>query len=177
MLKTLKVILPLAIFMVIAFFLWKGLGGTPGRIPSPLIGKPVPTFSMETLKNPAIKFNNKDLLGHVSIINVWATWCYACRAEHPVLMDISEHNKVAIYGLNYKDQRKSALNWIDKYGDPYKTVIFDPKGKLAINFGVYGAPETFVVDKKGIIRYKYTGPISPDAWKDDILPIVKKLQG
>ncbi len=177
MLKKLKVILPLVIFLTIAFFLWKGLSGTPNRIPSPLIGKSVPTFDIATLQNPQVKFSNKELLGHVSIINVWATWCYACRAEHSVLMDISEHNKVAIYGLNYKDKRQSALDWLNKYGDPYKQVLFDPKGTLAINFGVYGAPETFVVDKKGIIRYKYTGPISPDAWKDDILPVVKKLQG
>ena len=170
-----KTFLPLFIFILIALFLWQGLKRNPHKIPSPFIGKPVPKFKASTLSNPEQQISNRDLKGHVSLLNVFATWCLSCRAEHPVLMDIKDSHRVNIYGLNYKDNRGAAIKWLAKYGNPYTKVIFDPKGTIGINLGVYGTPETFVIDQKGIIRYKYIGPISPNEWHDKILPEVKKL--
>ncbi len=165
------------LFIVLMIFLWRGLHRDPHQLPSALIGKPVPQFSYTSLLQPKHFVSNKIFLGHVSLLNVWATWCITCHAEHPVLMDIALSKEVKVYGLNYKDDFSAATDWINKYGNPYTDIIFDNKGTLAIDFGVYGTPETFIIDPKGIIRDKYIGAISPEVWKDKIEPEVLKLRG
>jgi len=122
------------------------------------------------------RITDQDLVGHIALLNVWATWCISCRAEHSVLMHAAQTENVTIYGLDYKDSRPEALQWIKHYGNPYKAIIFDPKGTLAMELGVYGTPETFLIDKNGIIQYKYIGPVSPEAWSNDLLPKIKQLQ-
>lgn len=166
--------LPLIIFLGIAGFLWKGLKNDPHQLPSALINKPLPEFTYPSLVHEGQKITQKEFLGHVSLLNVWGTWCITCHAEHPVLMDIARSKEVLIYGLDYKDNPIVAKQWLKKYGDPYQDVISDEKGTLAIDFGVYGTPETFVIDKHGVIRYKHIGAISPDVWQDKIQPEVKK---
>ncbi len=174
--KLLKALIPLLLFSVIAVFLLKGLKRNPHEVPSAFIGKPVPKFSAASLERPEKQLTSKIFYGHVSLLNVFASWCLYCRSEHPVLMDIKSLDQLAIIGLDYKDKRSSAIRWLRKYGNPYGDVIFDPQGKLAINLGVYGTPETFIVDKKGVIRYKYVGPISPTEWKEKLLPVVTRLE-
>ncbi len=171
-----KYLLPFIIFVVIISFFWQGLNKDPHKVPSVLIGKPVPGFKYASLEHADKSITNQVFLGHVSLLNVWATWCISCRAEHPVLMDIAQSNRVVLYGLNYKDDRNAAIDWLAKFGNPYRDIIFDHKGELAINFGVYGSPETFVIDRNGVIRYKYIGPISPTAWEEEILPVIEKLE-
>jgi cytochrome c biogenesis protein CcmG, thiol:disulfide interchange protein DsbE len=168
----------IALFLVFSglmFFLWRGLQRDPHQLPSALINKPVPEFAYPDLLKPEQKITNKIFLGHVSLLNVWATWCITCHAEHPVLMDMALSNEVKLYGLNYKDDLSAAIDWLRQYGNPYSAIIFDNKGTLAIDFGVYGTPETFVIDAKGIIRDKYIGAISPEVWRDKIEPEVKAL--
>ena len=174
--KSLRYVIPLILFLVIAFFLLKGLKEDPNKLPSALIGKAIPAFNQQTVLNENVRITNKALIGHVSLLNVWATWCLACKAEHSVLMDMAKSQKVTIYGLDYKDTREDAKHWLSKRGNPYQKSIFDPAGTLAINFGVYGTPETFIIDKQGIIRYKYIGPISPETWQETILPLVELLE-
>lgn len=167
--------LPLIIFLTIVIFFWKGLQKDPHEIPSVLVGKSIPEFSYVSLMDKNKSITNKVFLGQVSLLNVWATWCLTCYAEHSILMDIMKSDKVVLFGLNYKDDGKEAENWMKKYGNPYKAIIFDPKGQLAIDLGVYGTPETFVIDKKGIIRYKHIGAISPNVWKDKLQPLIEAL--
>jgi len=169
-----RYLIPLVLFIAIVGFLWKGLQSDPHQLSSALINKPVAEFSYPSLLNGKKILTQKQFLGHVSLLNIWATWCISCHAEHPVLMDIARSKEVVIYGLDYKDDSTAAKQWLKKYGNPYEDVIADEKGTLAIDFGAYGTPETFVIDGKGIVRYKYVGPISPDAWKDKIEPEVKK---
>ena len=176
LLQYLKLGLPIAIFLVIVFFLWRGLSLHPHRIPSPYINKPAPHFSAHLLEQPEKVVTNATFKGHVSLLNVFASWCVSCRAEHPVLMDIHDSHLVNIYGLNFRDKRKSAIAWLKKFGDPYTEVLFDPTGKIGINFGVYGTPETFVIDQHGVVRYKYIGPISPTEWHDTLRPEILKLE-
>lgn len=173
---------PLIIFGVVVFFLWMGLHHNPRLLPSPLINKTIPQFSAENLQHPAQMINEKDFKGKVSIVNVFATWCIACHTEHPVWMEIKKTMpprspaKIQIVGLNYKDNRKTAQQWLAEYGDPYDQILFDPHGEIGINFGVYGTPETFIVDKQGIIRFKQIGAISPRVWKEKLLPEIQKWQ-
>jgi len=167
---------PLLIFIVLVVFLGIGLTLNPREIPSPLIDKPMPIFSLPQLKESDKTLSSNDFLSKVSLLNVWASWCVACRSEHPVLLDLSRTGVVNIYGLNYKDKREEALRWLDYYGDPYTKNIHDLSGKLGIDFGVYGVPETFIIDQKGIIRYKHIGPITEDILKNKLLPLVKQLQ-
>jgi cytochrome c biogenesis protein CcmG/thiol:disulfide interchange protein DsbE len=165
-------VLPILIFLVILYFLYSGLNKDPTLIPSPLIGKAMPTFSSTTLIDNQ-KINNNDLLGEMHIINVWGSWCYACSIEHKHLIDIYSRGTINIYGLNYKDNRGSALEWLKVRGNPYKHNIYDNKGNIAIDFGVYGAPETFLIDKKGIIIHKHVGPIDENYYNKVILPNLK----
>jgi len=167
---------PLLIFIVLVVFLGIGLTLNPREIPSPLIDKPMPVFSLPQLKESDKTLSSNDLLNEVSLLNVWASWCVACRSEHPVLLDLSRTGVINIYGLNYKDKREEALRWLDYYGDPYTKNVHDLDGKLGIDFGVYGVPETFVIDQKGIIRYKHIGPITENILKNKLLPIVKQLK-
>src|SRR5690606_27859604 len=144
----------LAIFLVIAFFLWRGLALDPREVPSPLIGKPVPEFRVPVLTDPSKTLAAADLRGQVYLLNVWGSWCVSCRDEHPVLVELARRGRIPIYGLNWKDERASALAWLERFGDPYVASGVDRDGRVAIDFGVYGAPETYLVDREGIIRFK-----------------------
>ena len=168
--------LPLLLFAGLVVLFLFGLQNDPSRVPSPLIDKPAPDFTLPTLhdENKSIQLN--DLNGQVTLINVWASWCTACRIEHPLLVNAANTEKLAIYGLNYKDQRADALNWLRQLGDPYIESAFDQSGSTGIDYGVYGVPETFVLDKDGIIRYKHIGPIEPEQLDTIILPLVRKLE-
>ena len=174
--KTLKFFLPLLIFLGIAAFLFRGLGLDPRKVPSPLVDKPAPQFELPRLLEPEQRLGTKDLAGQVSLLNVWATWCVSCRAEHKVLMKMAKRDGVAIYGLNYKDTRPEAMQWLKFYGDPYVANAFDADGRVGIDWGVYGTPETFLIDRKGIIRYKHIGPISDADAKETLLPMIEKLK-
>jgi cytochrome c biogenesis protein CcmG/thiol:disulfide interchange protein DsbE len=176
LLRHLHFILPLLLFLIIILFFWKGLGRDPNLLPSMLVDKPVPKFNFAVLENDTLRFSNKDFLDQVSLLNVWATWCVACQLEHPVLMDIQQNSGIVVYGLNYKDDRKTALAYLRKIGNPYRLNIADPDGKLGIQFGVYGTPETFLIDKNGVVRYKYIGPLTIDVWEKELLPRIQKLQ-
>jgi cytochrome c biogenesis protein CcmG, thiol:disulfide interchange protein DsbE len=169
--------IPLAIFLVLAVFLGVGLRLDPHLVPSPLIGKPAPDFTLPDVKDPNKNLSRKDLLGKVSLVNVWASWCVSCRAEHPLLVELARTGRVTVYGLNYKDQREDALRWLEVLGDPYLLSAFDQDGRVGIDWGVYGTPETFVVDRRGIIRYKHVGPISVEVIEQTILPLVSRLEG
>jgi len=171
-----RYLLPLGVFLVLVVFLGIGLGLNPREIPSPLIDKPAPAFELAQLHQPDRKFATKDMLGQVWLLNVWASWCVSCREEHPVLVEFAKTNVVPIYGLNYKDRPDDALAWLRQFGNPYGLSIVDGDGRVGINFGVYGVPETFVIDKAGMIRYKQIGPVTPQALEQKILPLVRKLQ-
>ena len=172
----LRFIAPLAIFAVIVGFLYKGLSMDPRALPSVLIDKPVPAFKLEELQKPGEYFTEEDLLGKVSLLNVWATWCVSCRVEHPNLVALARSKQVEIHGLIWKDDPVAARNYLKQLGDPYTSNGLDVDGRTAIDFGVYGAPETFVIDKKGVIRHKIAGPLSPDIINNELLPLVKKLR-
>lgn len=167
--------LPLAVFAVLVAFLAIGLKLNPREVPSPLINKPAPAFSLPQLEAPGRSVSPLDLRGKVWLLNVWASWCVSCREEHPVLLDLAKSGAVPIYGLNYKDQRKDALTWLGSFGNPYTLSLSDADGLVGIDYGVYGVPETFVIDKNGVIRYKQIGPVTPEALRDKILPLVRQL--
>jgi cytochrome c biogenesis protein CcmG/thiol:disulfide interchange protein DsbE len=168
--------IPLVIFAIIALFLFKGLGMNPREIPSPLIGKTVPAFSLPLLEQPETMITEKDLLGKPYLLNVWATWCVSCRAEHETLVQLSRTGLVDIYGLNWKDDRTKAEIWLRRLGNPYVANIVDEKGRTAIDLGVYGAPETFLVDSKGIIHYKHAGPVTPELINGTLLPMLERIK-
>jgi len=168
---------PLLFFGIISLFLWRGLQQDPHRIPSPLIDKPVPQFSLPSLMNPHLLLTRDALKGNLSILNVFASWCRYCLLEHAIITDIADSDQVQVFGLDYKDQRDAVKKWLKKYGNPYKKIIFDPQGVLAIDLGVYGTPETFIIDASGIIRYKHVGPLTPRLWYDTLLPRIKKIRG
>ena len=170
-----RYLVPLGIFLVLVVFLGVGLGLNPRQVPSPLIDRPAPAFVLPQLHAPDKPIGPEALRGQVWLLNVWASWCVSCRQEHPVLIDLAKSGEVPIYGLNYKDQREDALRWLVQWGDPYKLSIMDVKGATGIDYGVYGVPETFVIDKAGIIRYKQIGPLTPEILRDKILPLVRKL--
>ncbi len=173
--KSLRYLIPLAIFGVLVVFLWRGLSLNPREVPSPLIDKAAPAFALPQLHDPAKTLAKRDLAGKVWLLNVWASWCPSCRDEHPTLIDIAKSGIVPIYGLNYKDQREDALAWLKRFGDPYVTSGSDLEGRVAIDFGVYGAPETFLIDRQGQIRYKHIGPVTPKVWAEVLLPKVRQL--
>ena len=172
-----KFLVPLALFLLLAGFLAYGLKLDPREVPSPLIDKPAPVFSLPQLQSPDTKLSLQDMTGQVWLLNVWASWCVACRQEHPVLVDFASTHVVPIIGLNYKDQSPDALRWLDEFGNPYTTSIVDADGRVGIDFGVYGVPETFLIDKQGVIRYKQIGPVTPDALQNLIIPKIRELQG
>jgi len=171
-----RFLLPLAIFLIMAAFLVKGLFLNPREVPSPLIDKPAPSFSLVQLHEPERTLAREDLKGQVWLFNVWASWCVSCREEHPLLVELSRQGLVPIYGLNYKDKREDALGWLAQFGNPYTASVVDRDGRVGIDYGVYGVPETFVVDKNGVIRYKQIGPVTRDALDKKIIPLVKQLQ-
>lgn len=168
---------PLLAFGVLVAFLAAGLTLRPRNVPSPLIDKPAPAFNLPVLGTPDRTLSTRELRGQVWLLNVWASWCVACRLEHPVVLAAAKSGAVPIYGLNYKDRRDDATGWLERFGNPYVSSLSDPEGLVGIDFGVYGVPETFVIDKAGVIRHKLTGPLTPEAWRDTILPLVRKLDG
>jgi cytochrome c biogenesis protein CcmG, thiol:disulfide interchange protein DsbE len=171
-----RFLVPLAVFAVLVAFLWVGLYRDPREVPSPLVGKPAPTFSLTQLANPAKKLGPADMSGQVWLLNVWASWCVSCRVEHPLLVQLAKSNIVPVIGLNYKDTTDLGRAWLTANGDPYQVSVVDADGRVGIDWGVYGVPETFVVDKNGVIRYKQIGPITPEALQQKILPLVRELQ-
>ncbi len=172
----LKYIVPLLLFVVLAVFLAIGLKLNPRDIPSPLIDQPAPAFSLPVLTKPEQKLSQQDLLGKVWMLNVWASWCVSCRSEHPVLNQLARLNVVTIVGLNYKDEPQAARQWLRQLGNPYTVSIMDIEGRTGIDYGVYGVPETFVIDKKGVIRYKFTGPVSQQDIEKIFLPMINTLK-
>jgi cytochrome c biogenesis protein CcmG/thiol:disulfide interchange protein DsbE len=164
-------------FVAVVGLLAVGLTLNPREVPSPLIGKPAPAFELPLLHAPDKTFSQKDMLGSVWIMNVWASWCPPCLVEHPVVTALSRAGLAPVVGLNYKDAREEALPWLQRNGDPYKLTVHDLAGRIGIDYGVYGVPETYVIDRKGIIRYKHIGPLTPEVAEKKILPLVKKLGG
>jgi len=168
--------LPLAVFFGLLWFFYKGLFLNPREVPSALIDKPVPAFSLPRLDEPTALFTPTSMQGRVWLLNVWGSWCASCRYEHPFLNDLAREQVVPVIGFNWKDDRDAATTWLRKYGDPYKLSVSDLDGRVAIDLGVYGAPETFVIDKQGTIRYKHTGPIDADVLTKVLLPMVRDLK-
>lgn len=166
---------PLVLFIFLGLLLAYGLKLDPRKIPSPLIGKSLPAFSLPTVAEPARRVSRDELKGRVYLLNVWASWCVACRQEHPLLNELTRNQAVPIIGLNYKDKREDALGWLGQLGNPYEVSLSDTDGRLGIDLGVYGVPETFVIDKQGVIRYKHIGPITPEAWQQKLAPKIKEL--
>jgi cytochrome c biogenesis protein CcmG/thiol:disulfide interchange protein DsbE len=171
-----RFLIPLIAFLVLVGFLAVGLGLKPSEVPSPLIGKPAPEFTLPKLSDPSKNFSPADMKGQVWLLNVWASWCVACKQEHPVLMDLAKMNLLPIVGLDYKDQRDPALEFLRRGGDPYVLSAVDESGRVGIDYGVYGVPETFLIDKEGVIRYKHIGPITPKSLQETILPLVAQLK-
>jgi len=171
-----KALIPLGIFVGLVALLGIGLTLKPREIPSPLIDKPAPVFSLPQLQKDA-PLSLEDMRGQVWLLNVWASWCVACREEHPVLIDFARRGVLPVIGLNYKDKHDEALAWLGEHGDPYTTSIVDAEGRVGIDYGVYGVPETFLIDRKGRIRYKHIGPLTPEAIEKELMPRIKELQG
>jgi cytochrome c biogenesis protein CcmG/thiol:disulfide interchange protein DsbE len=167
-------LLPFLIFIGIGVFLFQGLSLDPRKLPSTMLDKPVPDLSLPLLSSEQGQvFTNVSMKGKVWLLNVWASWCQACQIEHPVLMDIASEG-VEIIGLDYKDEVEKAQEWLSQYGNPFKKVLFDKLGGGGINLGVYGAPETFVIDKQGFIQYKHIGPVTQEIWQTQLKPMLKK---
>lgn len=170
-----RYLLPLAIFMAMVVALGAGLRHDPRELPSALVGKPAPQFSLPVLNAQGQTMRRSDLLGKVWILNVWASWCTACRTEHPVLVDFAAGSAVPLYGLNYKDSAPAAQAWLRQMGDPYVQSLVDADGRVGIDFGVYGVPETYIIDAQGVVRYRQVGPVTPDVIEQRIKPLLRQL--
>ena len=174
-------LIPLVLFIGLVAFLLVGLHRDPREVPSPLINKAAPDFQLQELKEPTKTFSSKELRGKVWLLNFWGSWCIACREEHPVLMKYSKRGDIPIYGVDYKygndatDERSGAMQMLEEEGNPYTLVIYDPGGRTSIDYGVYGAPESYLIDKNGVIRFKQIGPITDEVWTNKILPMAKQL--
>jgi cytochrome c biogenesis protein CcmG/thiol:disulfide interchange protein DsbE len=175
--KSLRFILPLAVFLVLAGFLAVGLKLDPRAVPSPLINKPAPAFVLPRLDDASKTMRREDLLGKAWVLNVWASWCGPCRDEHPEVLALARGKYAPIVGLNYKDARDDARGWLQQLGDPYTVSLSDSDGRTGINYGVYGVPETFVIDKGGVIRFKHVGPLTAAVVQTRIVPLLKELNG
>ncbi len=169
-------LLPLALFLALAAFLAKGLTLNPGELPSPLIDKPAPVFTSQRLPASDGEFDSQSMAGQVWVLNVWASWCAPCVQEHPVLKSLAKQRAVPLVGLNYKDVPSDALTWLDRLGDPFTHLLGDEAGDVGLDWGVYGVPETFVIDRKGKVRYKHVGPLTPEDLEQKMLPIIDQLQ-
>ncbi|ABP34726.1 DsbE family thiol:disulfide interchange protein [Polynucleobacter asymbioticus] len=172
----LKFLIPLLLFVILVGFLAIGLNRDPHELPSPLIGKPAPAFQVPQLEQANKTFSPESLKGQVWILNVWASWCVACREEHPMLLQLSKAQIAPLIGLDYKDQRDDALAMLARQGNPYTLSAFDGNGRVGINYGVYGVPETYVIDKAGIIRFKQIGPITTEILHQKIYPLINELK-
>jgi cytochrome c biogenesis protein CcmG/thiol:disulfide interchange protein DsbE len=171
-----KFLIPLIGFAILAVFLAVGLNRDPHEIPSPLINKPAPAFQLSQLAESNKQFSPNDMKGKVWVFNVWASWCGACREEHPVLVQLAKSNIAPLIGLDYKDRRADALSLLMTQGNPYQLSVFDEKGKVGIDYGVYGVPETYVIDKNGVIRFKQIGPINQEVLEKKMIPLIRELQ-
>lgn len=171
-----KYAIPIGLFAAIGVLLWYGLSLDPKKIPSPLVGKPLPAFELATLADAKRVVSNETLRGRVYLLNVWASWCVACREEHPLLNELARTKAVPIIGLNYKDKREDARQWLAALGNPYEMSLADSDGRVGIELGVYGVPETFVIDKAGVIRYKQIGPINAEVWEKKLAPLLRELE-
>jgi len=174
--RSLKFAIPLAVFVLLAAFFGMGLTHDPRELPSPFVGKPAPAFKLEQLHDAKLAFAPEDMKGKVWLLNVWASWCVSCRIEHPLLVEMSKRMRVPIVGLNYKDRREDGVDWLAKFGNPYTLSAWDIDGRVGIDYGVYGAPETYLIDKQGVIRYKHVGPMTPEVLEKDVLPLVRELE-
>lgn len=172
-----RFMLPLGIFILMVGLLGFGLTLDHKKIPSPLIDKPAPDFSLAKLYRPEQKLSNKDLLGQVWVLNVWASWCVSCRAEHAIITDLANRNLVDIVGLDYKDQPQDARRWLKQFGNPYSASLMDIEGRVGIDWGVYGVPETFIIGKDGYIKYKHIGPLTKQSLEREIMPVLHALLG
>jgi cytochrome c biogenesis protein CcmG/thiol:disulfide interchange protein DsbE len=169
----LRFVIPLALLGVMSVFLFVGLGRDPREVPSPLIGKPAPGFTLARLDSDTATFSPAELKGKVWLLNVWASWCVACREEHPLLVDLAKAGVLPIYGLNYKDEPEAARAWLARYGNPYVASVIDRDGRIGIDYGVYGVPETFLIDGEGVVRYKRIGPLRGEHVEKHILPLLR----
>ena len=170
-----RLLIPLILFLLLVILLAVGLSRDPHEVPSPLIGKPAPTFEIGQLADPHKIFSPESMKGQVWMLNVWASWCVACREEHPLLIEFSKTKTLPIIGLDYKDQRADAMTMLSREGNPYTLSAFDGNGRVGIDYGVYGVPETYIIDKTGVIRYKNIGPITPEILKEKIAPLIAEL--
>jgi cytochrome c biogenesis protein CcmG/thiol:disulfide interchange protein DsbE len=173
--KSLRFLIPLALFVALAWFLYAGLSLNPREVPSPLIGKPAPAFALPRLDDPTQTVKREDMLGKVWVMNVWASWCAPCREEHPLVIALANQRKVPVIGLNYKDRPGDARNWLERLGNPYAATLIDFDGKVGIDFGVYGVPETFVIDAQGLVRFKHVGALTPQVISQKLEPLLKEL--
>ena len=171
-----KAWIPLIVFAILVVFLAVGLTRDPREVPSPLINKPAPAFKLAQLHVPEKVFDSQTMLGQVWLLNTWASWCVACREEHPVLMEYAKTKTIPLVGLDYKDKPEEGIKWLKRHGDPYDFSVRDIDGRVGIDFGVYGVPETFLIDKQGVIRYKHIGPVTPQALQQTIIPLIRELQ-
>jgi cytochrome c biogenesis protein CcmG/thiol:disulfide interchange protein DsbE len=172
-----KFFVPLGLFVILAVLLGVGLTLNPRELPSPFIGKPAPAFSRPQLHEGQPDFDPAQMKGQVWLLNVWASWCMPCREEHPLWVEAARQQQVTLVGLNYKDDERAATDWLRKLGDPYRSIAVDRDGKVGIDYGVYGVPETFVIDRDGVIRLKHVGAMTPDVWRETVLPLLAKLKG
>jgi cytochrome c biogenesis protein CcmG/thiol:disulfide interchange protein DsbE len=170
----LRYLVPALVFVILAGFFVVGLQRDPRAVPSPLIGRPAPTFELESVEAPVREVSSRDFAGRMFVLNVWGTWCVGCRQEHDALMAISRQGLVPIVGLNWKDDRELATRWLRELGDPYVVTAFDQEGRVAIDWGVYGAPETFLVDADGIVVHKHVAPITLEIWERDFVPLIRQ---
>ncbi len=174
--KRILFLVPLALFVVLGIYFAVGLTRDPSHMPSALIDKPLPEFDLAAIEGETRGFATSDLDGEVALINFFGSWCISCIIEHPVLMDIAAREGVVIAGIDWKDKPGAGKSWLDQRGNPYVFIGDDPSGRTAIDFGITGAPETFIIDHKGRVRYRYAGPITPQIWQRDLKPLVEKLR-
>jgi cytochrome c biogenesis protein CcmG/thiol:disulfide interchange protein DsbE len=171
-----RLVFTVGAFLLLVVLLAVGLRLNPREVPSPLIGKPAPPFELPLLDAPDKTFSQKDMLGKVWVLNVWASWCPPCVVEHPVITELARSGIAPVVGLNYKDAREDALPWLLRNGDPYQLSVHDAAGRIAIDYGVYGVPETYVIDQRGVIRYKHIGPVSRETAQRKLQPLLKELR-
>lgn len=172
-----RLFIPLVLFVGLGALLGVGLKLKPREVPSPFIDKPAPAFKLPQLSDAKADFDPAQMKGQVWLLNVWASWCAPCREEHPLLVDAARAKAVPVVGLNYKDDPRAADEWLRKLGDPYQAIAVDRDGRVSIDYGVYGVPETFVIDRDGVVRLKHIGPLTPEVWQRQVLPLVQRLQG
>ncbi len=172
-----RFVIPLVFFVLMAGLLGFGLSLDPKKVPSPLIDKSAPAFSLAMLDDPSRKLSTADMLGQVWVLNVWASWCVSCRAEHAVITELANRNLVTVVGLNYKDAPDDAERWLEQFGNPYATSVIDRDGRVGIDWGVYGVPETFVIGADGVIKYKHIGPVTMESLNEKIMPVLREMLG